>query len=157
MHTILLAEKGVNETGETTYEIIDGMQRLNALFGFIENQFAVNDFYFDITQHPTANTLAKDGVFTPISGENIKRLEQKKCAAFLEYQLPISTFQGSEREVIEVFGRINSNGKHLSPQEVRQAGTTTVFSELVREISSEIRGDVSRGILPLTEMPFLDE
>ncbi|MEY9094394.1 DUF262 domain-containing protein [Paenibacillus sp. RC84] len=150
---ILLAEKGVNDKGETTYEIIDGMQRLNALFSFIENQFPVNGLYFDVSQHPTANTLAKEGVFSPVHGDEIKRLSQKKCASFLEYQLPISTFQGSEKEVIEVFGRINSNGKHLSPQEVRQAGTTTVFSELVRKLSSEIRGDVSRGVLPLTEMP----
>ncbi|MGG2484068.1 MULTISPECIES: GmrSD restriction endonuclease domain-containing protein [Brevibacillus] len=150
---ILLAEKGINQIGETTYEIIDGMQRLNALFSFIENQFSVNGSFFDVSQHPTANTLAKEGVFTPVHGDEIKRLNQKQCAAFLEYQLPISTFQGTEREVIEVFGRINSNGKHLSPQEVRQAGTTTVFSELVRELSSEIRGDVSREILPLTEMP----
>ncbi|WP_338472754.1 DUF262 domain-containing protein [Niallia sp. XMNu-256] len=150
---ILLAEKGINFEGQTTFEIIDGMQRLNALFSFIENEFTVNGFYFDVTQHPTANTLAKDGVFTPVEGEGIKFLDQKKCAAFLEYQLPISTFQGSEKEVIEVFGRINSNGKHLSPQEVRQAGTTTVFSDLVRELSSEIRGDVSKEVLSLTEMP----
>ncbi|SDL43230.1 Putative DNA-binding domain-containing protein [Bacillus toyonensis] len=150
---ILLADKGKNGNDETTYEIIDGMQRLNALFGFIENQFPSNGYYFDITQHPTANTLAKDGIFTPVQEKSVKLLDQKKCALFLEYQLPISTFQGSEKEVIEVFGRINSNGKHLSPQEVRQAGTTTVFSNLVRELSSEIRGDVSREVLSLTEMP----
>lgn len=150
---ILLAEKGINEEGATTYEIIDGMQRLNALFGFIENEFTVKGSYFDVTQHPTANTLSSEGVFSPITGEDIKLLGQKDCAAFLEYQLPISTFQGTESEVIEIFGRINSNGKHLSPQEVRQAGVTTVFSGLVRELSSEIRGDVSEEVLPLTEMP----
>lgn len=150
---ILLADKGTNDNDETTYEIIDGMQRLNALFGFIENEFTSNGSYFDITQHPTANTLAKEGIFTPVQDTTAKFLDQKKCALFLEYQLPISTFQGSEQEVIEVFGRINSNGKHLSPQEVRQAGTTTVFSNLVRELSSEIRGDVSKEVLSLTEMP----
>ncbi|MTH55567.1 DUF262 domain-containing protein [Bacillus mangrovi] len=150
---ILLAEKGVNASEQTTFEIIDGMQRLNALFSFIENEFPVNGAYFDVTQHPTANTHAKDGIFSIERGEGIKLLDQKKCAAFLEYQLPLSTFQGSEKEVIEVFGRINSNGKHLSPQEVRQAGTTTVFSDLVRELSSEIRGDVSKEVLSLTEMP----
>ncbi|AFZ92803.1 GmrSD restriction endonuclease domain-containing protein [Bacillus velezensis] len=150
---ILLAEKGMSNKGETTFEIIDGMQRLNALFSFIENEFSVGGLYFDITQHPTANTLSKEGVFEPIQVEKSKLLDQKRCANFLEYQLPISTFQGSEKEVIEVFGRINSNGKHLSPQEVRQAGITTVFSNLVRELSAEIRGDVSREVLSLTEMP----
>ncbi|MEH6949412.1 DUF262 domain-containing protein [Bacillus sp. JJ634] len=150
---ILLAEKGTDEKKETIFEIIDGMQRLNSLFSFIENQFSINNMYFDITQHPTANTLAKEGVFVAVNTDDVKLLEAKKCAAFLEYQLPISTFQGTEEEIIEVFGRINSNGKHLSPQEVRQAGNTTVFSNLVRDLSSEIRGDVSREILPLTDMP----
>lgn len=43
----------------------------------------------------------------------------------------------------------------MSPQEVRQAGVTSRFSELVRSLASEIRGDVSREILPLTEMPTI--
>lgn len=150
---ILLAEKEKSPEGEIRFEIIDGMQRLNALFSFIENQFTVNGLYFDTTQHPTANALARDGVFEVVKGKDVHLLDEKKCAQFLEYTLPVSTFQGSEEEVIEVFGRINSNGKHLSPQEVRQAGSTTVFSDIVRELSSEIRGDVSKEVLALTEMP----
>lgn len=149
---ILLAE-GTGSDNEPVYEIIDGMQRLNSLFSFIENQVTINGAYFDIIHHPTANTLAKEGVFEAVDREKVTLLDAKKCGDFLEYQLPISTFQGTEEEVIEVFGRINSNGKHLSPQEVRQAGNTTVFSNLVREISAEIRGDVSREVLPLTGMP----
>src|SRR5580698_5962494 len=29
------------------YELIDGMQRLNAMFSFLENEFALNGEYFD--------------------------------------------------------------------------------------------------------------
>ena len=44
---------------ETIYEIIDGMQRLNALFSYIENEFALNGEYFDL--EATAETkLSKD-------------------------------------------------------------------------------------------------
>jgi uncharacterized protein with ParB-like and HNH nuclease domain len=32
------------------YEILDGMQRLNAIVGFIENEFSVSGKYFDIDQ-----------------------------------------------------------------------------------------------------------
>ena len=39
-----------NNKGEDMYEIIDGMQRLNAIFGFIENQFSVNNDFFDVTK-----------------------------------------------------------------------------------------------------------
>lgn len=149
---ILLAEVRV-DSDDTTYEIIDGMQRLNALFGFIENEFPLNDAYFDIKQHPLANNLAVEGVFEPVSSIGTNFLSPKLCAEFLEYQLPVSTFQGSQKNVNEVFGRINANGKHLSPQEVRQAGVMTALATLVRELSAEIRGDVSRDVLPLSDMP----
>ncbi len=59
----------------------------------------------------------------------------------------------SNKEIEDVFNRINSNGKHLSAQEVRSAGVTSNFAELVRLLACEIRGDVSREIVPLTEMP----
>jgi hypothetical protein len=36
-----------------------------------------------------------------------------------------------ESDITEVFGRINSGGKHLSNQERRQAGVTTSFAEVV--------------------------
>lgn len=150
---ILLAEVQVDSDG-STYEIIDGMQRLNALFGFIENEFPLNNAYFDIKQHPLANNLATEGVFEPVSPVDTQFITSKMCAEFLEYQIPVSTFQGSQKNVNEVFGRINANGKHLSPQEVRQAGITTTFATLVRELSAEIRGDVSpRDVLPLSDMP----
>ncbi len=40
----------VNEhKGQRRQEIIDGMQRLNAIFGFIENEFQINGYYFDLS------------------------------------------------------------------------------------------------------------
>jgi hypothetical protein len=158
---ILLAEVESQNEGETAYEIIDGMQRLNALFSFIENEFSVNEFYFDVTRHPFAQELKQKGVFgtTESSKESEELLDKKllgadKCSKFLEYQLAVTIHRPTEpQEIEDIFNRINSNGKHLSPQEVRQAGVTSKFSELVRMLGSELRGDVSQEILPLTSMP----
>lgn len=143
---------------EEKYEIIDGIQRLNAIFGFIENEFDINisgdDFYFDSQLFVSAKTFAEKGSFEPVEGEGIKYLNNDLSSSFLEYQLPTTTFTAGNNETInETFKRINSNGKHLSPQEVRQAGILTKFSNLVRELGAEFRGDVSKDILPLTEMP----
>lgn len=49
----------------------------------------------------------------------------------------------SEHEIDEVFRRINANGKHLSRQEIRQAGAISGYADIVRKLASEIRGDVS--------------
>ena len=152
---ILLGEFKSSE-GEDIYEIIDGMQRLNAIFSFIENQFTVQEKYFDLTKHPFANQLGQEGVFKPTYPENKPPtfFDADKCAKFLEYSLAVTSYRANSiTEIEDIFNRINSNGKHLSAQEVRQAGVTTEFSGLVRQLASEIRGDVSKEELPLTDMP----
>jgi len=158
---ILLAEVESQDESETAFEIIDGMQRLNALFSFIENEFSIKDLYFDVSRHPFAQELKQKGVFSSIESvedadksHEIKYLEPDQCSKFLEYQLAVTIHRpATPQEIEDIFNRINSNGKHLSPQEVRQAGVTSKFSELVRILGSEIRGDVSQEILPLTSMP----
>lgn len=52
-----------------------------------------------------------------------------------------------------MFGRINSGGRQLSDQERRQAGVLSPFAEVVRILAAEIRGDVSKETLLLSEMP----
>lgn len=61
--------------------------------------------------------------------------------------------ESEEDRINEVFGRINSGGRQLSFQERRQAGLVSPLSEVVRELSSELRGDTSPLRLPLIEMP----
>lgn len=143
-----------NSNGEEIYEIIDGMQRLNAIFGFIENEFAVKEKYFDVSKHPFAYELSLAGIFKPKDAKDSNLFDANTCANFVEYSLAVTIYQANSiTEIEDIFNRINSNGKHLSPQEVRQAGVTTKFSSLVRTLAAEIRGDVSKEELPLTEMP----
>ena len=81
-------------------------------------------------------------------------MDRKICAEIASYVLPMSTYKSaSEKEIDEVFRRINANGKHLSRQEIRQAGALSIFADLIRQISSEIRGDVSlRNRIALNNM-----
>lgn len=136
------------------YEIIDGMQRLNAIFSFIEHRFTDEaGSCFDLTQFSRARIQKDQGVFTE-AAPDIPRLGEKECAAFLEYQLAVTIdTEGSETRINEVFGRINSGGRQLSPQEQRQAGLVSGLSEIVRTVSMELRGDDSPDVLPLNQMP----
>jgi hypothetical protein len=66
----------------------------------------------------------------------------------------VTSFPGEQdTRITDVFGRINSGGKQLSDQERRQAGVLSPFAEMVRILAAEIRGDVSRETLLLSEMP----
>lgn len=147
---ILLAQ--TSSTG--VFEIIDGMQRLNAIFGFLENAFPVNEKYFDISEFTRARQASEQGYFAAAKKGDNNFYDPSQCANILDYQLAITSFPvHDEEQVTDIFGRINSGGKQLSSQEKRQAGMTDDFSLLIRELASEIRGDSSKDILSLTKMP----
>lgn len=148
----LLAERAEIH-GKGKYEILDGVQRLSAIFGFIENSFAINSKYFDVNEFARAKQSAEQGIFKIVDAKE-PRLDAKQCADILDYQLAVTIFPASgDEQVTKIFGRINSTGRQLSDQERRQAGVINPFGELVRKISAEIRGDASKEILLLSEMP----
>lgn len=136
--------------GNEIYEIIDGMQRLNAIISFIEGEFPLNGKYFNLETNASMK-LRKD------KGELKQRfpvLDSEVSAKIAGYQLPVSTtvFR-DDKTVEEAFKRINSSGKHLSKQELRQAGANNNFALLVRSIAEEIRGDNSYyNYVPLDKM-----
>lgn len=149
----LFAEKPANTQGKGYLEVIDGMQRLNAIFSFIEHGFMWEEKCFDIAEFARARQAADAGAFEPFA-ENIPRITAKQCANMLDYQLAVTVFPGEQDErITDVFGRINSGGKQLSDQERRQAGVLSPFADSVRKLAAEIRGDVSRETLLLSEMP----
>lgn len=151
---ILLAFTSLPD-GSRTYEILDGMQRLDALFGFIENGFDVDGKFFDVEQLARAKQLAAEGRFNATTVKS-QLLPPLQCANFLDYTLAVTEFPATnENAVNEVFGRINSYGRRLSDQEKRQAGVVSAFANAVREIATEIRGDVSQDYLDLSEMPSI--
>lgn len=136
-------------------EIIDGMQRLNAIFTFIENGFDFEGTYFDVLEFPSAKDLAEKGVFQPI-GAGAAKLSRKQCGDILDYQLAVTEYSTESKDAItEVFGRINSGGKQLSDQERRQAGVVTPFAEMIRKLAAELRGDASDEIVNLFDMPSI--
>ncbi|WP_284720394.1 GmrSD restriction endonuclease domain-containing protein [Polyangium sorediatum] len=139
--------------GKRAYEIVDGMQRLNAIFDFIENSYDLNGRYFDVDQLSRAKQLAAQNVFdVKATAGNI--LHAKECADLLDYQLAVTEFPGANEESVnDIFGRINAFGRHLSDQERRQAGVGTMFATTVRELAAQLRGDESMEVLDLASMP----
>lgn len=145
---ILLAEPLGRQDG--TLEIIDGMQRMNAITSFIGNDYAVEGGYFDLNTFATTKDLLDRKVIeqkTPI-------LDRERCLAIASYPVPLSIYEAARGESVEeVFRRINSGGRQLSRQELRAAGATDAFADCVRQISARVRGDTSNSdLLLLGEM-----
>lgn len=135
------------------FEIIDGMQRLNAIISFIENDFPLNGKYFDLQSLASTKKLFDDGEI-----EQIKPvMSRKESVRFATYELAMSAYRTNDKDSIEeVFRRINSSGQKLSRQDLRQAGSTSPVADLVRDLSSRLRGDHSpTEIVPLSGMKAL--
>lgn len=136
---ILLAENAGRDPG--ALEVIDGMQRLNAIASFIENQYPVSTGqFFDLNTMAVTKDLLDSGILeqkTPV-------LDRATCVGIASYSLPISVYEFTEGESVdEVFRRINSGGRKLSRQELRTAGALGYFATAVRKIAAQVRGDES--------------
>jgi len=135
---ILLAE---NRKGDRNlFEIIDGMQRLNAIMGFLENEYAVDGHWFDLNTMAETKAQLDAGTIrqqTPV-------LSRSECIRAASYTVPLSIYEFSDKSSVdEVFRRINSGGRQLSRQELRAAGSTGHFAQTVRKLANKVRGDTS--------------
>lgn len=145
---VLLAEVST-EKGKKL-EIIDGMQRMNAIMSFIDQEFDLNGKYFNLDTMADTKILMDSGAVM----QKAPALARQVCAEIVRYQIPLSVFQESgDSHIDEVFRRLNSGGRHLSKQELRQAGVISKFASIVRKLASNIRGDSSvSDILDLNSM-----
>lgn len=132
------------------FEILDGMQRLDAITSYIDGNFKVRGKYFDLSVVAETNRLLEAGKLF----QREPKLDFELCKTLLNYPLPISSSNYTSNDSIdETFRRINTGGVLLSRQEVRQAGVTSNFSQLVRKCAMYIRGDVSHtDIVELDKM-----
>lgn len=145
---ILLAENA--KTSDNNLEIIDGMQRLDAIVSFIENKYSVRESYFDLNTIAVTKSLLDNGTLfqkTPV-------MDRQICVEVASYLLPLSIYEFADEKAVDtVFRRINSGGRQLSRQEIRSAGSIDNFATVVRKISAKVRGDDSHSdILKLNEM-----
>jgi hypothetical protein len=146
---ILVAER--QSDGGARLEIIDGLQRLDAVFSFVNNGFPLDEKFFDLETLAETKQELDQGRLK----QRGNKLDRELCTRFAGYNLPLSVYRAeTDDEVDEVFRRINSGGRHLSRQDLRQAGSTSNFADLVRDIAASVRGDVSLSdIVDLRDMP----
>lgn len=132
-------------------EIIDGMQRLNAIFDFIENKVSLDGTYFDLDSLASTKQYKDNGSLT----QKTPILDRDISVNISNYKLAISIYKEGEdiEKINDIFRRINSSGRKLSRQEIRQVGLIGGLTELVSDLASKIRGDVSRdNIVELNNM-----
>ncbi|MBT2791938.1 GmrSD restriction endonuclease domain-containing protein [Paraburkholderia strydomiana] len=128
--------------GASSLEVLDGMQRLNAITSFIEGEFSIGGMYFNL--EAVAQTKAKKDAGHLL--QQLPCLPVEECAKILDYPVPFSVFDENEpTKLDESFRRINTGGRTLSKQDVRQAGALGLVPELVNVAAIYIRKDSSHS------------
>ncbi|MES2440232.1 MAG: DUF262 domain-containing protein [Verrucomicrobiota bacterium] len=110
---IFLHQKIDNETGKTSYDVIDGKQRLDSIVQFIENKI------------PTSSEI-EDENQSEFSGCYFKEFDSPSLAPhksqFWKYSIPIEYVDSEDWNVIDdLFDRLNRNGEPLQGQELRNS------------------------------------
>lgn len=101
----LVAEIG--NPGDVSFELIDGMQRLNAIFAFLENEFPINGEYFDLDSLADTKLRKDKGEISQKSPVMLRELSVQ----LVNYTVALSVYRpANSASVDEVFRRINSGG-----------------------------------------------
>jgi hypothetical protein len=129
---IFLHRKIDTDTGRTTFDVIDGKQRLTAIARFINNEIPAANEY-----GPAEEENILDGVyFRDLSSD--QTLSEFK-SSFWKYDLPIEYVDPTDEGIIEdIFDRLNRNGEPLTGQELRNAQYhSTAIIKSVEELLSQ--------------------
>lgn len=132
-----------NENGKEILEVIDGLQRLDAILSFMLGRYGIfkedKYYYFDPSVDGELQALVNAGVITTHS----EYLSKEDCQEFMRKEIPVIYTSGDPDEIDLIFNRLNSTGRKMSPQDKRQSTSNSIFADLVRRISSTIRRDMT--------------
>ena len=108
------------QTGRIAFSVIDGQQRLRAIFEFLDDQFRLTE---------------SEG--RPYEGLRFSELDSDTQRLLLEYDLLVEQLLGyTDREIRDVFIRLNRFVARLAPQELRHADTRGAFHDFVERIGA---------------------
>ena len=107
------------QTGRPVYSIIDGQQRLKAIFDFIEDRFSLS---------ASGNA--------PYAGKHYSHLRPAHQDQIRTYDIMVEELSGyGDTDIRDIFVRMNKYVVKLSAQELRHAKAQGAFHDLVEKIA----------------------
>lgn len=114
-------------------EVVDGQQRLRTLLGFVDKSL-LPDYDEGRDDFKIRRIHNHD-----LAGKRFDDLTSEQKMSIINYEFSVHTLPSgtTDREVLEIFSRLNSTGVGLKEQELRNAKFTGAFKSLVYAISLE--------------------
>lgn len=131
---IFLREQGSNlKTLEPRREVVDGQQRIRTLLSYIDSSLLKDfkperDFF-----------VVKKNHNSELAGKTFKELPENLKGHILDYQFSVHVLPAKvdDREVLQIFARMNATGVKLNDQELRNAEFFGEFKTSMYEVASE--------------------
>jgi hypothetical protein len=130
---IYIRERLDLETQTTIREVVDGQQRLRTLISFIDPS-ALPDF------DPKRDLFTVRKNHNPLmAGKRFPALTKDDKAHILGYEFHTHVFPTTveDRDILQIFARLNATGVRLNAQELRNAKFYGVFKALMYELAYE--------------------
>lgn len=129
----------VREDKNGVYIVVDGKQRLTALFEFIDCKYR----------------LSKLNILKKLEGKNFEELTPIEQNKIEDYTLSINVIKvpTSDRVTFDLFDRVNRGGTHLNNQEMRNALYQGTSTELINNLAKmECYRTATEKSIPPTHM-----
>lgn len=130
---IFIRERVDIQTLEPQREVVDGQQRLRTLFSFIDSSLLrdYNPYFDDFVVSRSHNS--------EIGGKKFSELDRRIKQKILEYEFSVHILPSDtdDREVLQIFARMNSTGVKLNRQELRNAEYFGVFKQMSYDLAYE--------------------
>ena len=109
------------KTKKTVREVVDGQQRLRTIFSFLQDGFKLNKAHS-----------------TDFGGKFYSELPEEVQTGILKYELSVDLLlDAPDKEVLDIFARLNSYAVKLNPQELRNATYFGEFKTLAYSLGLE--------------------
>lgn len=130
---IYIRERVDLDTQRTVREVVDGQQRLRTILSFIAPQ-ELPDFNPNRDEFLVRATHNSD-----VAGKPFARLPAEVRSAVLGYEFSVHILASGtdDRDILQMFARINSTGIKLNPQELRNAEYFGAFKTSMYRLALE--------------------
>lgn len=121
----------ITPTGNASYSVVDGKQRLTTVFQFVEDLFPVDP----------------ESDLTEMAGKFFSDLPDSMKKSFWSYQFSVEYLPTTEESTLKsVFDRINRNVAKLTRQELRHARFSGLFAKSAERMTEYLEKELPQGV-----------
>lgn len=125
--SIFLAQSGSEKL------IVDGYQRIMTVYDYVRGIFSTDEKIFKLSNTEKINARWRNKAFAELSTDDQRKIKSTTIHAIIfEQKKP----ENDDTSLYQVFERINTSGRTLTPQEIRNCVYQGTFNSLLFELNN---------------------